>query len=64
MALRGYLPRTLGGMPVYEAVVHYKWFDTNEELMAYLVQQLTVAIVWDRKKHMEAIGALIREVKL
>ncbi len=64
MCLRGYLPTSLGGQPVYDSVVQYKWFDSNTELMAYLIQQLTVAIVWKRWKHMRAIAAHIRSTNI
>ncbi len=62
MTLRGYLPRAIGGMPVYEAVVYYRWFDSDKDLLEYLAQQLAVAIVWRRHHHMKAIAKLIEQV--
>lgn len=63
MAVRGYLPKFLGGEMVYDAVVRVNCFGPTQLLMDYLMEQLTAAA---RRQlpdaHYAAIGALLDRI--
>ena len=57
MALRGYLPKFLGGEMVYDAVVRVNHFGSTPLLVDYLMEQLRVAGWQGADFHYNAIEA-------
>lgn len=62
MALRGFLPRWLGGEPVYLAVVRLQHFSTTELLVDYLLRQNLIAAARAEVKHADAIMVLLKHL--
>lgn len=65
MALRGFLPRWLGGEPVYLAVVRTRHFSTTELLADYLLRQHLIASASARSEveHADAIMVILQSLR-
>lgn len=62
IALRGLLPKWLGGEMPYEAIARKNPFSTHLLRMEYLFDQRSVAECWLRMGHAEAISAHIKRL--
>lgn len=63
MALRGFLPRWLGGEPVYLAVFRTQHFSTTELLVDYLLRQHLIASARSEVKHADAIMVILQSLR-
>jgi hypothetical protein len=63
MALRGFLPRWLGGECVYLALVRSRHFSTTELLADYLLRQHLIASARSAVKHGDAILAIVQSLR-
>jgi hypothetical protein len=63
MVLRGFLPRWLGGEPVYLAVVRTRHFSTTELLADYLLRQHLIASARFEIKHADAILDILKSLR-
>jgi hypothetical protein len=62
MAIRGFLPKFLGGEMVYDAVVRTDHFGSDFLLTDYLMEQCTIAIHRDDEFHVNAIRAHLNKL--
>lgn len=63
MLLRGYLPCWLGGEMVYDAVVRTNHFESDSQLMFYLLEQARIAAARGEDFHECAIDAHIQRLR-